>query len=62
MKDGLSLRNIHKVYETAKAAHPERWNGRPTRNWSNIEKAYLNPDKKYTEMPLEVGNPEAAAS
>ena len=40
------LANRTKVHETAKAAHPERWNGRQTRNWSNIEKAYLNPDKK----------------
>lgn len=33
------LANRTKVYETAKAAHPERWNGRQTRNWSNIEKS-----------------------
>ena len=35
----------HEVYETAKAAHPERWNGRATRNWDDIPAAYLNPDK-----------------
>ncbi len=37
----------HKVYEAEKAAHPERWNGRSTRNWSNITKVYLNPDRTY---------------
>jgi len=37
----------HAVYETAKEAHPERWNGRTTRDWSNITKVYLNPDKEY---------------
>lgn len=31
------LANRTKVYEAAKAAHPERRNGRSTRNWDNIE-------------------------
>ena len=43
------LSKRHEVYEAAKAAHPERWNGRETRNWDNIEEVYLNPDKKVTE-------------
>ena len=42
------LNQRHAVYEAAKAAHPERWNGRKTRNWSNITEVYLNPDRKYT--------------
>ena len=33
-------------YEAAKAAHPERWNGRATRNWSMPDKVYLNPETK----------------
>ena len=40
------LEQRHQVYETAKSAHPERWNGRDTRNWSMPEKVYLNPETK----------------
>ena len=40
------LENRHQVYESAKAAHPERWNGRKTRDWSMPEKVYLNPEVK----------------
>lgn len=32
------------VYEAAKAAHPERWRGRATRNWQLIGSVWLNPD------------------
>ena len=53
----------HNVYEAAKARHPERWNGRPTRNWENITEVYLNPDRRYEETPVHPGNSlEAAAS
>ena len=34
------------VYEAAKAAHPERWNGRSVRKWSVPERVYLNPETK----------------
>ena len=46
------LNHRKEVYEAAKAAHPERWNGRETRNWDNIDKVFLNPDK------VESGNNE----
>ena len=46
------LEKRHEVYEAAKAAHPERWNGRPTRNWTDIPKVHLNPDKSYTETDI----------
>lgn len=39
------LNRRHAVYEMAKAAHPERWNGRHTRDWSDVEAVYLNPDR-----------------
>jgi putative transposase len=39
------LNHRKEVYEAAKAARPERWNGRETRNWDNIDKVFLNPDK-----------------
>ena len=48
-RSGLSeqiLQKRHEVYEVAKAAHPERWNGRETRNWSLPERVYLNPDRE----------------
>lgn len=44
-KSGEILNKRHEVYEAAKAAHPERWNGRNTRNWDDISIVYLNPDK-----------------
>ena len=56
------LANRTNVYETAKAAHPERWNGRSVRNWNNIEEVYLNPDKKYEETPTDVEDQGAKAS
>lgn len=40
------LKNRHQVYEAAKAAHPERWNGRATRAWKMPDKVYLNPETK----------------
>lgn len=40
------LRQRHEVYEAAKAAHPERWNGRKTRNWNISDVVYLNPEKE----------------
>lgn len=51
-RSGLSeqiLQKRHEVYETAKAAHPERWNGRETRNWSLPERVYLNPDRELEQ-------------
>lgn len=34
------------VYEQAKARHPDRWRGRAVRDWTPIEKVWLNPDRK----------------
>ena len=34
------------VYEAAKAAHPERWHGRKTRDWTMPVAVYLNPPAK----------------
>ena len=56
------LNKRHEVYEAAKAAHPERWNGRETRNWNNITEVYLNPDRQYEETPVELSNDEEIAS
>lgn len=33
------------VYEAARKAHPERWNGRGTRNWKRQDVVSLNPEK-----------------
>ena len=40
------LESRRQVYEAAKAAHPERWNGRQIRNWSVPDVVYLNPENK----------------
>lgn len=40
------LARRHEAYEKAKAAHPERWNGRPTRDWTLLDTVYLNPEKE----------------
>ena len=55
------LARRHMVYEAAKAAHPERWNGRATRDWSLPDTVYLNPDKNYEQIET-VENAEAPAS
>ena len=38
-----------KVYENAKADHPERWSGR-IRNWDLPEEVWLNPERRYHEL------------
>ena len=60
-KSNEILANRTKVYEAAKAAHPERWNGRNTRNWDNIEEVHLNPDKTYEKTQIDVDSQEARA-
>ena len=49
------LRKRKETIEQAKKNHPERWNGRKTRNLNTIEKVYLNPtcedkDINHTKM------------
>ena len=44
-QETVILEQRHQLYEAAKAAHPERWNGRKTRNWSLSDRVYLNPEK-----------------
>ena len=34
------------VYEDAKAKHPNRWRGRPVRNWTPVGTVLLNPDRE----------------
>ena len=51
-RNGLSDKILSKrkeVYEAAKAEHPERWNGRATRDWSLPDTVYLNPDKVHEQ-------------
>ena len=55
------LENRHAVYEAAKAAHPERWNGRATRDWTLPSTVYLNPEKELEETKI-TEESEAAAS
>jgi putative transposase len=56
------LANRHDVYEAAKAAHPERWNGRSTRDWSLPDTVYLNPENNPDVTPSADMVSEASAS
>jgi transposase InsO family protein len=46
--DKAVLANRKKVIEQAKKEHPERWNGRETRDLTPIGAVYLNPDNEKT--------------
>ena len=55
--DRAILENRKEVIEQAKKSHPERWNGRKTRNLTPVGAVYLNPDKdegNVTENKLEL--------
>lgn len=39
------------VYEHAKKARPDRWRGRPIRNWTPAGTAWLNPEKPVSDTP-----------
>jgi putative transposase len=41
MKDQVILKKRKETYEAAKLKNPNRWSGE-TRNWTKIEKVYLN--------------------
>jgi putative transposase len=56
------LADRHEVYEAAKALHPERWNGRDTRDWSLPDKVYLNPEKQLEVTKSLTMEFEASAS
>ncbi|WP_428354720.1 hypothetical protein [Methyloprofundus sp.] len=43
--DSAILEKRKSVIEQAKECHPERWNGRNTRNLDPIKTVFLNPDK-----------------
>ena len=56
-RSGLSDKILAKrkeVYEAAKTEHPERWNGRSTRDWSLPDTVYLNPEKISEEAETAV--------
>ena len=48
------LQKRHEVYEAAKASHPERWNGRSTRNWDNITEVFLNALKRRIHPAVKI--------
>ena len=50
-KDVIILQRRKRLYEVAKAKHPERWSG-ATRNCNPVEKVYLNPEKTMTESAV----------
>ena len=48
--DGPLLAKRHATYTQAKAAHPERWNGRAVRNWQPVREVWLNPERNTEEL------------
>lgn len=44
-KDKAILADRTRVYEAAKADHPDRWRGRAVRNWSPVGAVWLNPER-----------------
>ena len=55
--DGDLLRQRVKVYEAAKARHPERWTG-ATRNWTPVSIVHLNPDQSIIDLNERKVRPE----
>ena len=49
-KDHGILAQRHAVYESAKAARPERWSG-ATRNWTPVGAVMLNPEREDIAVP-----------
>ena len=41
-EEGAVVKSRHELYEKAKALHPERWNGRSTRDWEPPTVVHLN--------------------
>lgn len=63
-RSGISekiLENWHAVYEAVKVAHPERWNGRATRDWTLQDTVYLNPEREPEETKIMEGLESAAS-
>jgi len=58
----LVIFKIYEVYEAAKSLHPERWNNRNTRNWSDIEVVYLNPNNNYEEFRVTKADPDESGT
>ena len=48
--DQALLDNRKNVIEQAKADHPERWNGRDTRNLTPVDVVYLNPSRDESHI------------
>jgi len=51
-EDAAILARRAEVYRTARARHPERWNGRSTRNWSPVRSTTLNPVSQRSLEPI----------
>ncbi len=58
--DKAILDNRKKVIEKAKMNHPERWNGRKTRNLTPITVVYLNPEKMKKPDESQLQNEDIA--
>ncbi len=55
------LRKRKEVIERAKKSHPQRWNGRETRNLEHIKAGYLNPENEIGTAKYATGEQRIAA-
>lgn len=53
-KDHQILAGRDQVYQQARGRHPQRWSGK-TRNWSAVEKVFLNKTKHHIEQVRTAG-------
>ncbi len=51
-EDTAILARRAEVYRAARERHPERWNGRRTRNWSPVRSTTLNPVSQRSLEPI----------
>lgn len=58
--DRALLAQRHQLYQTARAAHPERWSG-ATRNWQRVDVVHLNPPRAGTARTRPATHLERAA-
>lgn len=55
-KDQAIFEQRTKIYEEFKAAHPERWKGRKTRDWSLDKEVWLNPERQVDNSKTEANS------
>jgi len=55
-QEAVLLERRHRAYEAARQAMPQRWKGRPTRDWRPATEVWLNPEKESTPAQRNLEN------